>query len=119
MQVHGQSRSKGIVLSYCVTVIRALAQFLLTSLYVKSMGLTDYGFYQYIYSIASYAIILDFGISSVVNKNVVEKISAGDRNGVENVLYYCAMLTIVIVFISLLCTSVIICNIMNTTMPCI
>ena len=67
-----QSRTKGIIISYIVTAFRAFSQFFLTSVYLKKLGFEDYGFYQYVYSIASYAIILDFGISSVVNKFTIE-----------------------------------------------
>ena len=89
-----QSRLKGIFLSYGVTAARSITQLLLTSLYIKKLGLDGYGFYQYIYSIASCAIIFDFGISSVVNKYYIEYREQGKQREMENSLFYCLLLSV-------------------------
>lgn len=89
-----QSRTKGIIISYCVTAFRAFSQFFLTSVYLKRLGFENYGFYQYVYSIASYAIILDFGISAVVNKFTIEFREKKDDKGVQNALFLCLMMTL-------------------------
>ena len=94
-----QSRTKGIIISYAVTAFRAISQFFLTHIYLERLGFDDYGFYQYVYSIASYAIILDFGISSVVNKFTIEYREKGDKQGVENALFLTLMMTFVAVFV--------------------
>lgn len=86
-----QSRVKGIAISYITTIVRTLSKFLLTPLYLKILGFDDYGFYQYVFSIASYATILDFGISSVVNTFSIRYREKGDTDGVENVLFYALM----------------------------
>ena len=88
-----QSRLKGIILSYGVTAVRSISQLLLTSLYINKLGVDGYGFYQYIYSIASCAIILDFGISSVVNKYYIEFKEKGKRKEMENALFYCLLIS--------------------------
>ena len=62
-----QSRVKGIAISYVSTAVRTLSKLFLTPIYLRVLGLDDYGFYQYIFSIASYVTILDFGITSVIN----------------------------------------------------
>ncbi len=87
----GQSRVKGIAISYITTIVRTLSKLLLTPLYLKILGLDDYGFYQYVFSVASYATILDFGISSVVNTFSIKHREEGDTEGVENVLFYAFM----------------------------
>lgn len=89
-----QSRTRGIAISYIVTAVRSLSQFFLTALYIRKLGVDGYGFYQYVYSIACYAIVFDFGISSVVNKYVIEFREKNDNNGVENVLFFSLLLTI-------------------------
>ena len=94
-----QSRLSGILLSYGVTVIRVLSQLLLTSLYIQKLGIEGFGFYQYIYSIASFAIILDFGISAVVNKFYLEYRRKGEVKKAENLLFYCLMLSLFAVLI--------------------
>lgn len=86
-----ESRVKGIALSYITTIIRTVSKLLLTPLYLRVLGFDDYGFYQYVFSIASYATILDFGISSVVNTFSIKYREKGDTQGVENVLFYALM----------------------------
>ena len=88
-----QSRVKGIVISYITTIVRTLSKLLLTPLYLKVLGLDGYGFYQYVFSIASYATILDFGISSVINTFSIKHRENNDNDGVENVMFYSLMFT--------------------------
>lgn len=83
-----ESRAKGVMLSYVTTVIRTVSRLLLTPLYLHFLGVEEYGFYQYVFSIANYAVILDFGISSVINKFAIEYREKKDKNGEENVMFY-------------------------------
>ena len=89
-----QSRVKGIAISYITTIVRTLSKLLLTPIFLKVLGLDDYGFYQYVFSIASYATILDFGISSVVNTFSIKHREKGDKDGVENVMFYALMFSV-------------------------
>ena len=92
-----QSRLKAIFLSYGATVVRSISQLVLTALYIERLGLEGYGFYQYVYSIASCAMILDFGISSVVNKYYIEFKEKGKRKEMENALFYCLCISLLAV----------------------
>lgn len=83
-----ESRAKGVMLSYITTVIRTVSRLLLTPLYLHFLGVEEYGFYQYVFSIAVYATILDFGISSVINKFGIEYRERNDKAGEENVMFY-------------------------------
>lgn len=83
-----QSRAKGIAISYVSTAVRTLSKVLMTPLYLYALGLDLYGYYQYIFSIASYVTILDFGISSVINTFSIKYKEKGDQDGVENVMFY-------------------------------
>lgn len=94
-----QSRVKGIIISYISTVVRTLSKLFLTPIYLKAFGLEDYGFYQYVFSIANYVIILDFGITSVINTFSIKYKEAHDNDGVENVMYYTLMFSIFAAFI--------------------
>lgn len=89
-----QSRVKGVVISYATTVVRTLSKFFLIPLYLRVLGVSEYGFYEYVFSIASYAVILDFGISSVVNTFAIHKREQGDEDGVENVMFYALMFSL-------------------------
>ena len=98
-----QSRVLGVGISYLTTIVRTLSKLFLTPLYIKLLGLDDYGLYNYIFSVASYATILDFGISSVVNTFAIKNKEEGNNEGVENVMFFafvfslCAAVLIVIV----------------------
>ena len=83
-----QSRVKGIAISYISTAVRTLSKLFLTPIYLRVLGLDDYGFYQYIFSIASYVTILDFGITSVINTFSIKYKEDGNKEGVENVMFY-------------------------------
>lgn len=83
-----ESRAKGVMLSYITTVIRTVSRLLLTPLYLHFLGVEEYGFYQYVFSIATYATILDFGISAVINKFGIEYREKKDKAGEENVMFY-------------------------------
>ena len=83
-----ESRAKGVMLSYITTVVRTASRLLLTPLYLHFLGVEEYGFYQYVFSIAAYAVILDFGISSVINKFAIEYREKNDKAGEENVMFY-------------------------------
>lgn len=89
-----QSRVKGVAISYVTTVVRTLSKLLLTPLYLKVLGMNEYGFYEYVFSVACYATILDFGISSVVNTFAISKREKGDSEGVENVMFYALMFSV-------------------------
>lgn len=83
-----ESRAKGVMLSYITTAIRTVSRLLLTPLYLRFLGVEEYGFYQYVFSIAVYATILDFGISAVINKFGIECREKNDKAGEENVMFY-------------------------------
>lgn len=108
-----QSRRKGILISYMVLVLKTLFRFLLTYLYLRILGAEEYGFYQYIYAIASYATILDFGVSSVINKFGIEYKQKGDLNGYKNILFYCISITAVASIVIVIMALVISHNIIN------
>lgn len=86
--MRSESRAKGVMLSYVTTVVRTVSRLLLTPLYLHFLGVEEYGFYQYVFSIAMYATVLDFGISSVINKFGIEYREKKDRAGEENVMFY-------------------------------
>lgn len=94
-----QSRVKGIAISYIVTVARTLSKLLLTPIYLRILGLDDYGLYQYVFSIASYVTILDFGIALVINAFSIKYREVGDKKGVENVMFYTLAFTTAAVFV--------------------
>lgn len=105
-----QSRTKGVIIAYVATVARTLSRLLLTPLCLHILGLEEYGFYQYVFSVAAYATILDFGISSVVNKFTIEYREKNDSDGVENVMFYTLLFSIGAALIILIAGGIITIN---------
>lgn len=83
-----QSRNLGIIVSYLVTVLGSIINFLMIPVYLKNCGFEGYGFFQYIYSIASFATILDFGVGNVLCRYITEYKESGNEIEKENVVCY-------------------------------
>jgi len=100
-------RLKGVAISYCVTAVNLLANLLLVPLYLKRFGIDLYGLYQYIYSIAQYAVILDFGISSVMTKFIKEFDLRKDEKSKENIAFYSLIIVLIAFSLILIATVVV------------
>ena len=62
------SKKLGVILSYLTVVCNMISNLLLVPFYLRTLGVDAYGFFQYVYSLAQYAMILDFGIATIVTK---------------------------------------------------
>lgn len=98
-----QSRVKGIAISYVSIAVRTLLKLFLIPIYLRVLGLDDFGFYQYIFSVACYVTVLDFGITLVINTFAIKYKEEGNREGVENVMFYtlaftCLLALVIAVF---------------------
>ena len=91
-QTWQQSKKAGIILSYVMIALNALSSILLVPVYLDCLGVDGYGFYQMIYSVASYILILDFGIGTVMIRFISEYKTRKDERGAENFAAHCAML---------------------------
>ena len=69
-----QSRVTGVAISYITTIVRTLSKLLLTPIYLKVLGLDDYGFYQYVFSVAEWATKSD--VASAVESFFNVKVAA-------------------------------------------
>lgn len=94
VSIRPQSKTVGVALSYATIVVNVLSTLIMTSIYLSFYGQDMYGLYQYIYSIAQYALVLDLGLSSVIVRHVGLYAVEGNHKGVENVLFYCLSLTV-------------------------
>ncbi len=110
-----RERIKGIVISYGVTIVNLLANLLLVPRYLKVFGVDLYGLYQYVYSIAQYAVILDFGISSVMTKFIREFDLRKDEDAKENVAFY-GLIIILVAFFLIVIVTIAMAISMDTTL---
>ncbi len=88
-----ESRKVGIVLSYLSVIITAASNFILIPFYLRTLGSDAYGLYEYVYSLAAYAAILDFGIANVMIRYITEYRIRGDKKAEENFAAHALLIT--------------------------
>ncbi|MBS5736906.1 MAG: polysaccharide biosynthesis protein [Clostridiales bacterium] len=64
------TRSSGITLSYVYNILNMICGVFLSSFLIKSLGGTEYGIYQTISSFANYLVLLEFGVGTVMTRNI-------------------------------------------------
>lgn len=108
-----QTRNNAILIGYATITISALSGVLLIPFYLKHLGINDFGFYQYVYAIAQYAIVLDFGISTVMVRYLTEFKAKDDRRGEENYAMQCLLM--VLACVVLICAAGVVLGLHITT----
>lgn len=98
-----QNRNKAILIGYATIGISTLSGLLLIPFYLKRLGINDYGLYQYVYAIAQYAIVLDFGVSTVMVRYLTEFKAKDDRRGEENYAMQCFLM--VLACVAIICAA--------------
>ena len=102
--LNSTSKKTGILLSYCHLAIQTISTMVLTSVFVRMLGVDEYGFYQMIYSVANYILILDLGISATMVRFISEYRALGDRKREENFAAH-MMIIIGIILVVVVCVG--------------
>ena len=76
-------RKKGIALSYINTFVAMACGLFLSSFLLRSLGDTEYGVYQTISSFANYLVLLEFGVGTVLTRNI--SVCRGNNEGEETI----------------------------------
>ena len=99
-----QKRGVGITLSYIYTFLNMVCGLLLSSYLIKQLGDTEYGLYQTVSAFATYLVMLEFGIGTVMSRNISLCRGKGETDKIKNnvsTLWFTAIaLSIVIVAVS-------------------
>lgn len=85
----------GVLLSYGTVILTAITNMVLIPFYIRTLGSDAYGLYEYVYSLASYATIIDFGISNVMIRYITEYKVKKDSKSEENFAAHILILTII------------------------
>lgn len=64
------TRGKGIIISYCKIVVNMVCGVILSSALLRMLGDTEYGIYQTVAAFANYLILLEFGVGTVMVRNI-------------------------------------------------
>lgn len=65
-----QNRNKGIALSYLHTAVNMVCGLILSAFLLRTLGDTEYGIYQTIASFANCLVLLEFGMGTVIVRNI-------------------------------------------------
>lgn len=103
------SKKIAIIISYISLVIHVISNLVLTPVYLHFLGMDQYGLYQMIYSVASYILILDFGIKTAMVRYISKYHAENDYNSERNFSAHC--LITVISMIVLMITAGLILNV--------
>lgn len=101
------SKKAAIIISYISLGIHTLNNIILTPFYIKYLGLEQYGLYQMIYTIASYILILDFGIKTTMVRYISKFHVENDYESEKDFSAHCLILVSAISVAVLLVGSVI------------
>lgn len=64
------TRSKGIIISYLKIAVNMVCGVVLSSVLLRMLGDTEYGIYQTVAAFANYLVLLEFGIGTVMIRNI-------------------------------------------------
>ncbi len=78
-----KKRSYGIILSYMYTIINAVSGLFLSSYLIRSLGEHEYGLYQTVTAFAVYLVVFEFGIGTVMSRNISVCRSRGEEENVK------------------------------------
>lgn len=108
-----KSKKFAIFVSYSLICINVLSNLFLTPIYLKYLGTDGYGFYQMIYSVAAYVLILDLGIGTTMVRFISFYREKKDKKGEEVFSFYCLILVLFMSILVLIVGNVINLNLTN------
>jgi O-antigen/teichoic acid export membrane protein len=91
-----KSKKLGMIVSYIMILANSLSSIILVPFYLRYLGVEGYGFYQMIYSVASYILVLDFGISTTMVRFITEYRVKKDEKGARNFAGHCAVIVAIL-----------------------
>lgn len=98
-----KEKIKGSIIAYATVIFQIIISFLFTPLLIRGMGIEEYGLYETINSLGGTLLVVNFGISSIVSRNIVKYKKEDSRNELENFLSMSLIISMVIfIFISIL-----------------
>jgi O-antigen/teichoic acid export membrane protein len=107
------SRNAAIVIAYLTILLNMLSLLLLTPFYINRLGVDSYGLYQLMFSVAQYVFVLEFGISTVMTRYILQYRLQSDNRAAENFAMHCFLIVIVIVLIIIFAGVVLSANLMS------
>lgn len=82
-------RKIGFVLSYLSIFISSMVGIIFTPYMISSLGPTEYGLYQLLYSVVGYVALLDFGLGGTLTRFILKYKSENNYEKVNSVITMC------------------------------
>lgn len=82
-------RKIGFVLSYLSIFVSSLVGVLFTPYMISSLGPTEYGLYQLLYSVIGYVALLDFGLGGTLTRFILKYKAENNQEKVNSVITMC------------------------------
>ena len=97
---YSTSKKLAMTLTYLQIVVQSVSTLFLTRFYIQKLGEDAYGFYQMIYAVAQYILILDLGISATMIRYIAEFDARDEHKKAENFAFH--MLCIMILMLCII-----------------
>lgn len=78
-----KKRNVGIVFSYASTILNMVCGLFLSSFLLRMLGDTEYGLYQTVSSFSTYLVLLEFGIGTVMTRNILVQRNSGQEDKIK------------------------------------
>lgn len=105
-----KSKKLAIIVSYALICTNVLSNLILTPIYLNYLGTDGYGFYQMIYAVASYILILDLGIGTTMVRFISIYKEKKDKKGEEVFAFYSAVLVAIVSVFIIIVGLIVNCN---------
>jgi O-antigen/teichoic acid export membrane protein len=92
-----KDKKTAIIISYLSILFNTFTNFILTPMYLKYLGIEEYGLYQMVYSMAHYILIMDFGITTTMTRFVSLFKAKQDFHLEEKYVSHCFFIVIILV----------------------
>ncbi len=107
------NRKTGLALSYGATILNMVCGLFLSSFLLRSLGDFEYGLYQTISAFVNYLVVLEFGVGTVMTRNLLTADASGDPDGKKKVTATLFYMTLVLGAVILLVGIVFGCSIQS------
>jgi len=85
---YSTSKKLAMIFTYLQIIAQSVSTLFLTRFYIQQLGEEAYGFYQMIYAVAQYILILDLGISATMIRYIAEFDARDDHKKAENFAFH-------------------------------
>jgi O-antigen/teichoic acid export membrane protein len=106
LQKLATSKKLAVIITYISLIVHTLSNLVLTPLYLNYLGLDQYGLYQMIYTVASYILILDFGINTAMVRYISKYHATNDYESEKNFSAHC-LITVATIIVLMMAAGLI------------